>query len=153
MARLAFGSADLGCSLPQGALFCRIGDPKQMEAVLVVDQGDVEFVGLDQPVDVRVEELPGRTWQATVREVSKSDVKIAPRTLSNRAGGELATKADDAGRERLRSAAYQVRVLPLEDPDGLLRMARRGEARIHVGSQTAAEKVARAFRQTFHFDW
>lgn len=144
---------NLGCSLPQGALFCRIGDPRQMEAVLVVDQGDVEFVALEQPVDVRVEELPGRTWQATVREVSKSDLKVAPRTLSNRAGGELATKADGTGRERLRSAAYQVRVLPLEDPDGLLRIALRGEARIHVGSQTAAEKVARAFRQTFHFDW
>ena len=65
----------------------------------------------------------------------------------------MATRTDESGQERLRSAAYQVRVLPLDDPDGLLRMALRGEAKIHVGSQTAAQKLARAFSRTFHFDW
>ena len=144
---------NLGCTLPQGALFCRIGDPLRMEAMLVVDQGDVEFVALDQEVDIRLDELPGRIWQASIREMSKADLKIAPRALSNKSGGEVATRTDESGQERLRSAAYQVRVLPLDDPDGLLRIALRGEAKIHVGSQTAAQKLARAFSRTFHFDW
>lgn len=144
---------NLGCTLPQGAMFCRIGDPTRMEAVLIVDQGDVEFVALDQAVDVRLAELPGRTWQASVREIARSDVKITPRSLSNKSGGEVATKSLDTGGEKPRSASYQVRVQPLDDPAGLLRIALAGEAKIHVGTQTPAEMISRAFSQTFHFEW
>jgi len=144
---------NLGSTLPAGTLFCRIGDPTKMEAMLLVDQGDIEFIGEDQPVTLRLNDTPGRTWDATVREKSKTDAKIAPRQLSNKAGGDLATRTDDSGGERLRSAAYQVRVFPLDDDRGALRIALTGEAKIHVGTQTPAQMLARGFRQTFHFEW
>jgi putative peptide zinc metalloprotease protein len=144
---------NLGCTLDAGTLFCRIGDPKRMEAVLLVDQADVTLVAVEQPADVRLEELPGRVFQGGVREIAKTDAKIAPRSLSNKAGGDVVTETDEAGQERPRSASYQVRVSPLDDPDGLLRIGLRGEAKIYVGSQTAAGQLSRAFRQTFHFDW
>ncbi|MCE9603449.1 MAG: hemolysin D [Planctomycetia bacterium] len=144
---------NIGSTLPAGTLFCRIGDPNRMEAMLLVDQGDIEFIHLEQPVDVRLNETPGRTWHAQVREISKTDAKIAPRQLSNKSGGEMATRTDDTGTERLRSAAYQVRVFPLDDPHGMLRIALAGEAKIYVGTQTPAQMLARGFRQTFHFEW
>lgn len=144
---------NLGATLPAGTMLCRIGDPARMEAVLVVDQGDVEFLKLGQAVEILLEELPGRTWHGTIREISKTDVKVTPRQLSNKAGGEVATKTDAGGGERPRSTSYQVRVQPLDDPDGLLRMGLSGRAQIHAGSQTAASMLARAFAKTFRFDW
>lgn len=144
---------NVGCTLDVGTLVCRIGDPLRMEASLLVDQSEIEFLALDQPVDVRVNELPGRTWQATIREISRSDAKITPRSLSNKAGGDVATRTDESGTERPRSTSYEVRVAPLDDADGLLRIGVRGEAKVHVGRQTAAAFVVRKFRSTFHFDW
>jgi len=144
---------NIGSTLPAGTLFCRIGDRNKMEAMLWVDQGDMEFVNVKQTVDLRLNEVPGRVWRAEVREVSKTDSKIPPRQLSNKAGGEMATKTDETGTERLRSAAYQVRVYPLDDPDGMLRIALAGEAKIYCGTQTPAQMIARGFRQTFHFEW
>jgi len=144
---------NLGSTLPAGTLFCRIGDPTKMEAMLWVDQGDIEFVKEDQTVDLRLNETPGRVWRASVREKSKIDAKIAPRQLSNKSGGEIATTTDGTGAEKLRSAAYQVRVFPLDDPNGVLRIALAGEAKIYCGTQTPAQMIARGFRQTFHFEW
>jgi putative peptide zinc metalloprotease protein len=144
---------NLGCTLDAGTLFCRIGDPRRMEAVLMVDQADVTLVALEQPADVRLEELPGRVFHGAVREIAKTDAKVAPRSLSNKSGGEMVTETDESGQERPRSTSYQVRVSPLDDPDGLLRIGLRGEAKIYVGKQTAAGQLSRAFRQTFHFDW
>lgn len=144
---------NLGATLAAGTLVCRIGDPSRMEAVLVVDQGDVEFLALDQTVDVLLDELPGRTWRGTIREISKTDLKLLPRQLSNSAGGDVAAKRDAAGGERPRSTSYQVRVQPLDDPDGLLRMGLSGRAQIHAGTQTAAAMLTRAFARTFRFEW
>lgn len=144
---------NLGSTMPAGTLFCRIGDPTKMEAMLLVDQGDIEFVTEDQPVTLRLNEAPGRTWKATVKEISKTDAKIAPRQLSNKSGGDVATRTDESGMERLRSAAYQVRVYPLDDPSGTLRIALSGEAKIEVGTQTPAQMITRGFRHTFHFEW
>lgn len=144
---------NLGSTLPAGTLFCRIGDPTKMEAMLWVDQGDIEFVKEEQVVDLRLNETPGRVWRASVREKSKIDAKIAPRQLSNKSGGEIATTTDATGAEKLRSAAYQVRVFPLDDPNGVLRIALAGEAKIYCGTQTPAQMIARGFRQTFNFEW
>ena len=41
---LPFDAKNLGCFLETGTLFCLIGQPDTMEAVLVVDQTDIEFV-------------------------------------------------------------------------------------------------------------
>ncbi len=144
---------NLGCTLAAGTLVCRIGDPQRMEAALLVDQSDVEFLAVDQTVDVRLHELPGRTWQGTIREISKSDAKVAPRSLSNKSGGDTPTRTDPAGVERPRTTSYEVRVAPLDDPDGVLRIGLAGEAKIHLGRRTAAAQIVRLFRSTFHFDW
>ncbi len=45
-----FEVRNLGATLPESTLFCEIGDPHQMEADLVIEQDDLEFVHEDQPV-------------------------------------------------------------------------------------------------------
>lgn len=141
---------NLGSFLQPGVLFCQIGDPQQLEAVLVVDQADIDFLAEDQEVDLKLDELPGRTFHGTIHRISKDELKVSPKQLSNKAGGELATKTDESGVERPLSTSYQAQVL-LEDPDKLMRIGLRGTAKVHAGYRTIGQRIYRFVFQTFNF--
>ncbi|HUY35512.1 MAG TPA: hemolysin D [Pirellulales bacterium] len=139
-----------GAFLQEGVMFCQVGDPSKMEALMVVDQDDIEYLATDQKVDVKLDELPSDTLRGTVAEVAKEPLRVSPRHISNKAGGELATKTDESGVERPLNTSYQVRV-PLDDPDGLLRIGLRGRGRVHTRPQTLAHRLWRYVEQTFNF--
>jgi putative peptide zinc metalloprotease protein len=144
---------NVGCFLEEGALFCQIGDPEKMEAILVVDQGDIDFIRKGQRVEIKLDELPHDLFEGQVAEIAKIDLKVSSRRLSTKAGGELATKTDPSGIERPMSTSYQVRV-PLDDPDRLFRLGLRGSAKVHMGVedwQTLGQRFWRFITQTFNF--
>ena len=139
-----------GAFLQEGVMFCQVGDPSKMEALMVVDQDDVEYLATDQEVDIKLDELPGDTLQGMIAEIAKEPLRVSPRHISNKAGGELATKTDESGVERPMNTSYQVRV-PLDDPDGLLRIGLRGRGRVHTRPRTFAHRLWRYVTQTFNF--
>ena len=49
-----FAKKNIGATLPESTLFCEIGDPHQMEADMIIEQDDMEFVARG----------PGRRHQA-----------------------------------------------------------------------------------------
>jgi hypothetical protein len=121
-----------------------------MEALLVVDQEDIEYLKLDQSVDIKLDELPGETLHGRIAEIAAEPLTVSPRSLSNKAGGELATKTDEGGVERPLNTSYQVRV-PIDDPEGLLRISLRGRGRVHAVAQTLGHRLWRYVTQTFNF--
>ena len=123
--------ANLGAHLHESMLYCQIGDPTQMEAVLVVDQDEIEFMNKGMEVDIMLDELPGRTYRTTIEEIAKDDLKIAPRQLSNKAGGEVATTTDESGADRPINTSYQARA-HLDNQDGLLFVGLSGHAKVHA---------------------
>jgi hypothetical protein len=131
-------------------MFCQVGDPAKMEALMVVDQDDVEYLAPEQTVDVKLDELPSELLYGAVGEIAKEPLRVSPRHISNKAGGELATKTDESGVERPMNTSYQVRV-PLDDPDGLLRIGLRGRGRVHTRPQTLFHRLWRYVTQTFNF--
>ncbi len=151
---------NLGCLLQPGTLLCHIGDPRAMEAVLVIDQGDVELVREGQAVEILLEADPHRPIAArsgrgeqrplTIDEIARTDLKISSQRLSTKSGGDLPTRTDAAGRERPRTVAYQARV-PLDNPDGLLRTGLRGTARIRVEDRTLGQRLWRLACRTVRF--
>ncbi len=145
-----FEPRNANCHLVDGTLFCRVGDPDRYEAVVILDQHDLGLVAVGQEVEVQLDTLPHQRLRGQVAEISKLDVKLSPKHLSNKAGGELATRTDETGRERPLSVSYQVRV-PLEAAGHELRTALRGRAKIHVAPEAAAPRLWRWFCQTFHF--
>ena len=95
--------------------------------------------------------LPYLTLHSEVQEIASINLKVSPSHLTNKSGGDLATKTDEAGVERPLTTSYQVRVFPLSDADGLLRIGLRGEAKIHVAPRSVGWRLWRWFTQTFHF--
>lgn len=145
---------NVGAYLRTGDLFCLIGDPQRMEAVLVVDQADVDFVRSGLSVRIKLDELPSRTFHGEIAEVAKRQAEAASIRLSGKAGGELATKTDpETGLEKPISISYQARV-PLEDDSGLLFPGLRGRAKIRTDPAnwlTVAERFWRIVTRTFNF--
>ena len=84
------------------------------EAVLVIDQSDVNYVRKDQRVRLVLDEKPGQVIQGTVVEVAKMDLKIAPRELA--AGTDFPVRIDDKGLPHPQTTAYQA-LVRLDDSD------------------------------------
>lgn len=141
---------NLGCWLETGTPFCLIGDPDRLEAVLVIDQSDIEFVRQDQTVQIKLDEYPTRTIRGKINEIAKIDLKVAPRELSNKSGGELSTETDKGGAERPMSASYQA-LVPIENFDRQLLSGYRGRARIHTGNRTLGQMLVRYLLETLRF--
>lgn len=141
---------NLGCTLEESTLFCQIGDPKTLEAMLIVDQGDVIFLQKGQKVEVKFDALPLDITYTTLTELPTRDIQVAPQRLAAKAGGDLATVTDESGVERPQSASYPA-MAPLENPDGTLRIGLRGRAKIHTEPKTLWQRASRFVQQTLNF--
>ena len=141
---------NLGANLRESSLFCQVGDPTKWEAILIVDQADVDLVHEQQRVDIKLDQLPAETLEGQISEISKSDLKVAPRQLSSTAGGDLVTRTDASGVQRPVAISYQAMV-PLDDPREFMLTGLRGRAKIHADYQTIAQRTWRYFSQTFNF--
>ncbi len=141
---------NLGAVLDQSELFCEIGDPRQLEAVLIIDQTDIDLVRQEQSVEIKLESRPTETYAGTIHDISKINLKVVPESLSSQAGGDLATRTDKSGVAHPLSTSYTARV-PIDDPHGHLQVGLRGNANIYTGWQPLGVRIWRYLSHTFHF--
>ncbi len=154
-----FDEKNKGCVMTSGQTLCLIGDPNQLEAMLAIDQADIEFVQEGDEVEIKIDELPGDVIHGVIDRVDTHELKVSPRQLSNKAGGELATKTDKSGVERPQSATYQayvrIDVDQLVSQHGneqwrdVVRIGARGRGKIHAGHLTIGFRIYRWLSQTF----
>jgi putative peptide zinc metalloprotease protein len=142
---------NLGATLGESTLFCRIGDPRAFEAVLVIDQADIETVAVGQTVELQFDQMAGEIITGRVAEVARTELELSSARLSHKTGGAVATQTDAAGRERPMRTSYQA-LVPLDAPAGLLRQGLRGRAKIHVAPQTLAARAWKYLCGTFNFE-
>ena len=141
---------NLGAPLDEGEVFCLVGNPNKMEAVLYVDQGDIDFVKKGQNVEIKLDELPFEVYEGAIQDIAPSESKFVPKHIAAKAGGDLPTTTDESGVEKPLSASYQARVL-IDDPDDLMRLGLRGRAKIHTAKQTLGQRIWRGLNQLFNF--
>ncbi len=120
---------NLGATFQPGTLFCQIGDPDKFDAIMVVDQVDIESIHLGQKVKVMLDESPGKVYEGDITEISPEEMKVVSKQLSNKSGGSVETKTDESGVPKPASTSYEARV-PLDDSDGILLPGLKGEAKI-----------------------
>jgi putative peptide zinc metalloprotease protein len=146
---------NLGATLAKGTPFCQIGDPGRMEARLIIDQGDIEFVRSPyrQKVEMMMAQSADFAYITYVEGVSGENLKVSPTHLSSLNGGELPTQMSATGVPEPLSAVIEgIAPLPINDPHGLLRIGLVGRAKIHTESRTIAARFWRYVRKTFNFD-
>ncbi|MFG0333444.1 MAG: biotin/lipoyl-binding protein [Maioricimonas sp. JB049] len=139
--------------LNRNTLLCEIGPSRDFDAVLLIDQSEMEFVDHDQQVWLKLDVAPDVTLTGTTESVGIDRATSVPTPLSNRVGGELATISDDGISDTPVSPHYQVRVR-IDDSDqvdvgNVLRHGNRGKARVNCGTWTCWQWLARTFNQIF----
>jgi putative peptide zinc metalloprotease protein len=137
--------------LSEGISVCQIGDPRHLEAILAIDQSDMEFVREGQTVDIMFEQLPGQRFRSRISQIAHLDMKVMPQSLSSKSGGALVTRTDQSGRERPDSTTYQGSA-SIDVEDGLLLVGATGTAKIHTGYRTVVQRAWRYLCQTFNLD-
>ena len=143
---------NVGAYLDQKTLVGKIvPDPKDLEAVLAIDQGDIEFVRCDQPVSMVVKQLPGESIEGRTTTHAPIRMKQVPKALSSRFGGPLISEVNESGQDRPQSTNYLVSV-PFKSEQLAILDGATGYAKIRTGTQTVGQRLWRLACQTFRFE-
>ena len=141
-----------GAMLTPDDVLCEIGDADDFEAVLIIDQGDIQLIDLNQAVDMKLDSRPTESFSSTIKEISNEPISQASMSMASQTGGGLQTEIDPAtGAVVPRSVSYQARV-PLGELEFPLRPGYRGNARVHVEPMSLGRRLWRLFIKTFNFE-
>ena len=142
---------NIGATLEPGTIICSIGDPKLLEAVLIVDQSKIPFLQSNQRVELKLHEFPYRTLAGEIEEIERQSVSSLAIQLSTRAGGEVPTAAKADGSEEPLRASYRVRIFLDNTSDFSIRIGMTGIGKIHVERQTLGYRLWLFVNETFNF--
>jgi putative peptide zinc metalloprotease protein len=141
---------NVGANLATGTLVGLIGNPKQLEATLLVEQGEITLVRPGQQVSLRMNLNPGQVLDGEIVDLSPSRVDELPRELV--AVADIPQKTDSQGRPMPLGKIYQARV-KLTGTAVPLVIGAVGRARILVAPQSLIERFGRFLSSTFRVDW
>ena len=131
--------------------FCEIGDPKKLQAQVIIDQGDIDLLQEGNQAWLKVYGLAERTYKTKVADIATRNRDEIPAELSNVGGGEIAAEQDKkTGKIKPVSAAFEI-ILPIANDDLALHVGQRGFAKIDGGTSTLAWYLWRTLTKTFHF--
>jgi len=141
-----------GALLTAEDVICEITGPRDLEAVLVIDQGDVQLVREGQAVELKFDARRLETFTGEIDEMSNQPIEAASMSMSSQTGGDLQTEIDPTtGQIKPRSVSYQARV-PLEIDGVPLRVGYRGSAKVHVDPMSLGTRLWRLIAKTFNFE-
>ena len=146
-----FDSKNRTAFFSESDLLCLVGNPARMEAVLIVDQHDIDLVHEGDEADIKIDSARLETFSGKIEKISEMEMAVAPENLGVQSGGRLDTEMDESGRLRPISTSYQARV-PLENVDVPLRSGYRGQAKVYVGWKSIGWRVMRFFARTFRLE-
>jgi len=141
----------VGQWLKPGKPFCEVGDPRHLEAHLIVDQGDIHLISPGRVAWIKVYGKAETTYKSVVSEISKRNSDEIPTEMSNMAQGEVASKPDPkTGAAKPLTAVYEV-IIPIDNEDLKLEPGLRGAAKIDGGTYTLAWWLMRWWNKLFNF--
>ncbi len=142
-----------GALLTPDTLLCQIGTPDSLEAILIIDQGDIQLVREGHAVDLKLDARKMDTFRSEILELSTQDRDYVSSGMSSQTGGDLETEIDpQTGQVKPRSVSYQARV-PLVDTGLPMRLGYRGSAKVHTENKTLGWRLWRLIIKTFNFEF
>ena len=149
-----FQKKNIGAPLAPTDLICQIGDPQDLEAVMIVDQAYIDLVhagAAAHKVRLLLDSQTHTAINSHVEEIGTDEMEAVNPALSSAKGGRLETVTDPSGMTRPLSSSYPVRA-PLAATAGSVQVGMQGQGRIYTGWQPIARRIYRYVAKTFHFD-
>jgi putative peptide zinc metalloprotease protein len=132
-------------------LLCQVGDPRDLEVVLIIDQTYIGLVQPEHPVRVLLEAETGRAFDTAIDKISPSDVKLISPAMATQNQGRLEAKTDPSGMMKPLSTSFEARA-PLNEAVTAAQVGMQGQARVYTGWQSVRSRLYRYLAKTFHFD-
>lgn len=136
-----------GNTVPKGTLLCLVGETDRLQAVLRVDEQDVEQIAVGQTVRLRMNALPIQVFRGRVSAVAEH----ATDEFAHDDASWSETWARIDARTGAGHGEYRLRV-ELDQSDPRLRIGARGHAAVLVRSEPLGVRIYRALRRTFGFN-
>ena len=141
-----------GAFLKEGTIVCQIAPNNETkEAILAIDQADIEFVTAGNPVELWMKQQTGKRYKSMIDVISPVAMQSVPKPLSSQFGGYLTTTPGENGLDVPNSTTYQVRVR-FTPGNATIRGGSIGMARIRTGQRTVGSRLWRFVCKTFRFD-
>ena len=137
--------------LHRETMFCFVGDPGKMKAVLLVDQSDVKFLQDGQPVQLVLDQYRDIRIHGEIEGVSRDELDSLPRELSKTNGGPVASMPLPGGGEKPLLKSYEATVPLSHVSDVELIPGMFGTARVRVGEATLAWRLWRKLQTVINF--
>ena len=137
--------------LPRETLFCYVGQPSKMLAVLVCEQSDAKFLEAGQNVSLKLNAYRDFEFAGSIHQVAREELAQLPRELSKNNGGAIATTPTAGGAEQPLMKSFEASVL-LEDVEHVeILPGMHGVAKIRIGSTSIGARLWRQFQTTLKF--
>ena len=124
----------------------------QLDAELVIDQGDIELIQPQNQVEICLELYPDDVIESKITRLAFGNLKESPTSISSQSGGQLGTVMDQSGAARPISTSYYARAQIPDSSRLLHQVDLRGRARVYPGvSRSLGGRIWRFVTRTFHF--
>lgn len=144
---------NFGAYLEANTLLGMIGQPDQMEAILIIDQSDIQLVQPGQKVVALLNQDRTRYLDAQISRVAQDELLNVPRELSQTNHGPIAVKPTASGAEQPLLKCYEAYAAfapeMLAGKQAQLVPGMSGHAKIRVGDTTLFARFCRAVRKVF----
>ncbi|QDV69942.1 Coenzyme PQQ synthesis protein D [Rosistilla carotiformis] len=151
---------NVGTSFLRGQPICKIGNLGTPDARLTIDQSDIEFIDIGQPVELLLDSRSAVSIPSRIESISETDADQIRAHVSQQFGGTIETKPnesiwtdeiEDPQNARPAGAVYQA-IAHLPETEQPLEDGLHGTARIAIGQQTLASRAIRFLQKTFRID-
>jgi putative peptide zinc metalloprotease protein len=138
--------------LEGGEQLCVVADAGELRALIVLEAHDRQLIAEGQTVRFLAHGRRGTVHEGTIDGIAQVNAEEIPPQLSNRVGGEVATRHDAAaGTEKPYRQHFLVTVR-LRPSHELPHPGTLGQVRIDAGSETLWWRVRRFLASTFHWN-
>lgn len=139
--------------LTEGAPLFRIGDDRNVRLLVLLEPADRQLIDVGKPVRFRCHGLSDTTWHGAVASAAQVDTRDIPVQLSQRLGGDVASRADPVNKMEKPDKQQFLVAAKLTEVDGRLQVGTLGQVRIEVGSQTCWWRLQRYLGSTFRWSF
>ncbi|MGC6550478.1 MAG: site-2 protease family protein [Rubripirellula sp.] len=138
---------NLGCILEKQTLLCSITNPTRFQAVLTVEENDIQFIRLEQNVKLKLSMLEDKILAGVVTDISQKGIDLTPHQVDNPDAMQIGPEKTRFQQAR---TYYQVEVqLNEASRRSQLLVGAHGHARIQVEPQSMGQRVTRFLTSTF----
>jgi putative peptide zinc metalloprotease protein len=143
---------NVGATVAESDLLCRVGDPQHKVAELIIDQSVVDYIQPGQRVSLKFDGFPHQTFRGQIEKIADEKLQVVPPSLTKIGGGGMEVVTDPStGAVRPQNPSYPASVI-MDDPSQRFQLGMKGQARVSAAWIPLGMRLYRYLAKTVRFE-